>query len=125
MNFHKSDGGRICKTFKHDCVVRSISIVLRQPYKKVFKELMELGLEIGAYPNHKKVWQKYCENNGMVKCKPPRDAKGKLIKLRDWNFSGRAVVINSRHLTAVDGGTVIDTADCRYRPVNTYWQVIN
>ena len=122
MDYYQTDGGRMCRTFKSDCVVRSISAVLRKPYREVFTELMYLGLEIGAYPNHDKVWQKYCEDNGLVKCKPPRNSQGKYIKLQDWDFNGRAVVRNSGHLTAVDSGTVIDSWDCRYRPVNTYWK---
>ena len=122
MDFYQTEGGRICKTFKDDCVIRSISAVLRVDYCEVFDDLMRLGLEIGAYPNHDKVWVTYLESKGYVKNKPPRDANGKMIKLRDWDFKGRAVVINSGHLTAVDGGTVIDSWDCRYRPVNSYWE---
>ena len=122
MEFYKTDGGRICKTFKHDCVIRSISIAMRKPYSEVFRDLMAIGLEVGAYPNHDKVWVPYVEAHGFVKTKPPRDANGKLIKLLNWDFKGRAVVKNSGHLTAVDGGFLIDTGDCRYRPVNTYWE---
>ena len=121
MDFYQTEGGRICKTFKDDCVIRSISAVLRVDYCEVFDDLMRLGLEIGAYPNHDKVWVTYLESKGYVKNKPPRDANGKMIQLRDWDFKGRAVVSNSGHLTAVDGGTVIDSWDCRYRPVNSYW----
>ena len=121
MDFYKTDGGRICRTFKDDCVIRSISVAMRKPYAEVFTEMMALGLEMGAYPNHDKVWIKYLESNGFKKNRPPRDEYGKLIKLRDWDFKGTAVVRNSRHLTAVDGGTVIDSWDCRRRPVSSYW----
>ncbi len=121
MSFYQTDGGRICKTFKDDCVVRSISIAMRKSYKEVFEDLMALGLEMGAYPNHDKVWMKYLDNHGWIKNRPPRNSEGKYIKLRDWDFKGTAVVRNSGHLTAVDGGTVTDWWDCRYRPVNSYW----
>ena len=77
---------------------------------------------MGAYPSHDKVWINYVESKGLIKCKPPRDADGKMIRLRDWSFKGRAVVRNSGHLTAVDGGVVTDDWDCRYRPVNSYWE---
>ena len=122
MKFYETDGGRICKTFHEDCAIRSISIAMRKPYAEVFRDLMTIGLEVGAYPNHDKVWVPYIEARGFVKNKPPRDADGKLIKLYYWDFKGRAVVRNSGHLTAVDGGVCIDTGDCRYRPVNTYWE---
>lgn len=121
MDFYKTDGGRICRTFKDDCVIRSISVAMRRPYREVFEEMMALGLEMGAYPNHDKVWITYLESNGFTRHRPPRDENGKLIKLRDWDFKGTAVVRNSRHLTAVDRGTVIDSWDCRRRPVNSYW----
>ena len=123
MLFYKTDGGRICKGFKGDCVTRSISVAMRKPYREVFEDLMALGLEMGAYPNHDKVWQKYLGDNGFTKNKPPRNAQGKYIKLANWDFKGRAVVRNSGHLTAVDDGTCIDDWDCRYRPVNSYWSL--
>lgn len=121
MEYIQTDGGRILKSFKNDCVIRSIAIVLKENYDKVFKELMYLGLEMGAYPSHDKVWIKYIESKGFVKNKPPRDHEGKLIKLKNWDFKGVAIVINSGHLTAVDNGCVFDAWDCRYRPVNSYW----
>ena len=117
-----SADGRICKTFKNDCVVRSLSIVMRETYSKVFHDLMAFGLEMGAYPSHDKVWIAYAEDQGLVKRKPPRCANGKLIKLADWDFQGVAIVRNSGHLTAVEDGYLIDAWDCRYRPVNSYWE---
>ena len=114
---------RLCRTFKDDCVVRSVSIVCEESYEITFENLMHIGLEMGAYPSHDKVWQKYLSDKGFVKNKMPRTV-GKprgTIKLRDWNFRGIAAVRNSRHLTAVVNGQCIDTWDCRYRPVNSYW----
>ena len=121
MHFYKTDGGKINPKSQGDCVVRSISIAMRRPYREIFTDLMTRGLELGLYPNDDANWQGYLESHGWVKNKPPRDSKGKLIKLANWDFKGRAVVINSRHLTAVDDGYVCDTWDCRYRPVNSYW----
>ena len=69
MDFYETDGGRLCKTFKDDCVVRSISIAMRKNYKEVFEDLMALGLEMGAYPNHDKVWMKYLDDHGWIKNK--------------------------------------------------------
>ena len=121
MQYCETDGGRILKSFKDDCVIRSMSIVLEETYGKVFEELMQLGLEMGAFPSHEKVWIKYIESKGFVKNKPPRDINGKLVKLRNWDFEGVAVVRNSGHLTAVSKGCVFDSWDCRARPVNSYW----
>ena len=122
MQFVETTNGRICKTFKDDCVVRSISIAMDKPYAVVFDDLMQLGLLIGAYPNHHKVWEKYLKDNGWVKNKPPRNAQGKYIKLANWaDAPVRAIIKNSGHLTCVVDGAVHDTWDCRYRPVNSYW----
>ncbi len=120
MKFQQIESDRICKTFKDDCVIRSISIAMSRPYKEIFSDLMNLGLQIGAYPNHDKVWQKYLESKGWVKNKPPRK-NGKLIKLRDWEGVETAVIINSGHLTAISDNRVVDTWDCTYRPANSYW----
>ena len=122
MEYRQTNNGRICKSFKNDCVIRSISIVTDKSYQTVFAELMELGALMGAYPSHDKVWIKYIERQGYTKHKPPRNAEGKLIKLRDWTSSpSRAVVRNSGHLTAIVDGTLVDDWDCRNRPVNSYW----
>lgn len=121
LKFQKLGGGRICPSFKQDCVIRAISFAMSKPYKQVFTDLMTLGAELGAYPNHDKVWQCYLKKHGWVPNKPPRNGK-KLIKLCDWTNAPRvAVVINSRHLTAIVDGYVVDEWDCTYRPVNTYW----
>ena len=131
MDFVKTDGGRkdagykTTKPYENDCVVRSISIALNEDYRTVFVEMMELGLEMGGYPSMKPVWEAYLGNKGWTKNKCPRDAQGKLIKLRSWEDSpSRAVVLNSGHLTAIVDGAVHDTWDCSYRPVNSYWTKI-
>jgi len=122
VEFYSLPAARICKSFKHDCVIRAVSTAMSKPYTEVFEDLMRLGTSMGAYPNHKKVWQSYLENNGWTKNKCPRDASGKLIKLGNWvDRPQTAVIINSGHLTALSGGIVTDEWDCRYRPVNTYW----
>lgn len=127
MSFVETDGGRkdagykCTKDFSGDCTVRSISIALNQPYSATFMEMMELGMEMGGYPDMKPVWMEYLKRKGWVKKPCPRDANGKLIKLKFWEFDGTAVVLNSGHLTAVSNGCVMDSWDCRYRPVNSYW----
>ena len=119
--FYQFDGARICKSFKDDCVIRSISVATNRTYERVFEDLMTLGMEMGAYPNHDKVWITYLEGIGFKKNKPPR-INGKYIKLGDWDDRpDTAVVRNSRHLTAISGGIVTDSWDCRYRPVNSFW----
>jgi hypothetical protein len=119
--FYQFDGARLCKSFKDDCVIRSISVAANKPYALVFREMMTLGMEMGAYPSHEKVWFAYLEKLGFKKNKPPR-INGKYIKLGNWHDRpDTAVVRNSGHLTAISGGIVTDSWDCRYRPVNSYW----
>ena len=92
MKYQQWDASvRGCKTFKDDCVVRSLSVVLGKPYARVFTDLMGIGQLMWAFPNH---------------------------------YKGIAIVRNSGHLTAVEHGYLIDTWDCRYRPVNSYWETI-
>tara|TARA_B100001559_G_scaffold312472_1_gene310226 strand:+ start:10 stop:399 length:390 start_codon:yes stop_codon:yes gene_type:complete len=119
--FYQFEGARLCKKFEDDCVVRSISIATNKLYKDVFRGLMMLGLEMGAFPDCDIVWIRYLEEQGFVKNRPPR-VNGRLIKLGNWiDRPKTAVVRNSRHLTALSGGIVTDSWDCRYRPVNSYW----
>ena len=127
MKFIKTDGGRkdagykCTKAYSDDCVIRSTTIVTGQTYSQTFREMMELGIEMGGYPSMQPVWEAYLESKGFVKNKCPRTASGKLIKLKDWDFSGTALVLSSGHLTAVKDGQVYDSWDCTYRPVNSYW----
>tara|TARA_R100001460_G_scaffold64215_1_gene104423 strand:- start:569 stop:967 length:399 start_codon:yes stop_codon:yes gene_type:complete len=127
MEYIQTDGGRkaagykTTRDYQGDCVVRSISIALDQPYTATFLEMMELGMEMGGYPNIKPVYEEYLRRKGWVKQRCPRDFKNKLIKLEDWIFRDTAIVLNSGHLTCVKDGAVHDSWDCRYRPVNTYY----
>jgi len=116
------ESARINRKFKNDCVVRAIANATGTPYKTVFEDLMEVGLEMCAWPNQDFVWMEYLSRLGWKKNKCPRDSNGKLIKLRNWeNHPDTAIVRNSRHLTAIVDGACFDTWDCTYRPVNTYW----
>jgi len=128
IDFVYDDGGRSSVGYKfkgkrtEDCVVRAITIALGLPYEQVFRELMYMGMEYGAYPNWPCVYERYLKAQGWVKNKCPRNASGKLIKLRDWySAPHRAVVTNSGHLTAIVDGKCRDLWDCTYRPVNSYW----
>jgi hypothetical protein len=106
---------------------------LELKYEAVFCELMEYAHDCGAFPNHDKVWQSYLPSTGcidqpyhgsFVRQRCPRTSDGKLIKLRDWDFDGIAIVKNSGHLTCVKHGVLYDDFDCRYRPVNSYWELV-
>jgi len=113
---------RINKKFKDDCVVRAISNATGMAYKTVFEDLMEIGLEMYAWPNQDIVWMEYLSRLDWQKNKCPRDSNGKLIKLKYWkDHPDTAIVRNSGHLTAIVAGCCFDTWDCTYRPVNTYW----
>jgi|TARA_R100000655_G_scaffold96202_1_gene138531 hypothetical protein len=123
IKFKESKIKTINKKFTNDCVIRSISIVLDETYKSVFHDLMKLGSALGGYPNCDFVWQPYIESKGMIRHKMPRPENKPrgTIKLKNWSFTGKAVVVNSGHLTAVVNGYCLDTWDCTYRPVNSYW----
>ena len=127
MNFIETDGGRkesgykTTKGYAHDCVIRSIAIVMDKPYRTVFIEMMNLGIEMGGYPNMRPVYETYLKNKIFIKNKCPRNINVKLITLKNWQGVNRAIVLNHGHLTAVVDGAVHDTWDCRYRPVNSFW----
>jgi hypothetical protein len=86
MDFQQTDNGRICKTFKDDCVIRSISVATGKSYKETFEDLMKLGLEMGAYPNHEKVWVKYLEQNGFCEKQTASKRQGQVHQTSGLGF---------------------------------------
>ena len=128
MRYSKNDGGRcevygiapLKKNLIGDCVIRAIAIGLNQSYKQTLKDLCEMSIEQGGIPNDEWIYEQYLTDKGWVKCKPPRDANGRKIRLKDWHHS-RAIVLLCGHLTTVIGDCVLDTFDPSEYYCNSYY----
>jgi hypothetical protein len=124
MQYEYHDGNRTVdyprKRKGADCVVRSISIILDQPYKTTLKDLCDYAVQFGAIPNEDWLYEKYLLDKGFEKQKPPR-INGRKIQLRNFEFKGRCVLRTRGHLTAIIDDTVYDIWDCRQSNCNSYY----
>ena len=69
MQYQYHDGNRTVdyprKRKGADCVVRSISIILNQPYKTTLKDLCDYAVQFGAIPNEDWLYEKYLLDKGF------------------------------------------------------------
>ena len=104
----KDDGGR-SKYYKDascygDCVIRACAIATDLDYFDVFKELTDIGLEVGELPNGHKVSALFLERHGFIKQKPPKNNKGRKIGIREFAAiapKGNIVALTRAHLVAI------------------------
>ena len=128
--FTKDDGGR-SKYFSTkkigDCVIRAFAIALDQDYKVTFKDLFDLGLELGDMPNSHPVWKEYAKRKGFVRYPTPKDARGKKISVRNWSAdapSGSVIALTREHLVAIVDNVQRDTW-LEERTVSSYYVLEN
>ena len=129
ISFIEDDGGRCAeygiKPLKKnqigDCVIRAIAIALDQSYKRTLKDLCEMSIADGGVPNDEFIYERYLSLKGWVKNKPPRDVRGRKIKIKDWNPPPRAIVLTTGHLTAVVNDCVRDNGDTREWCCNSFY----
>jgi hypothetical protein len=111
--YQYNDGGRREAGYKgmtHDCVVRSIAIILQKPYKEVYSELCEMGGRSPRLGVERRIYHRYLLSRGMqwtfclkVGQRYPH-LDGDLPK-------GRIICSVRGHLTAVVDGVIQDTFD--------------
>lgn len=123
MKFQYNDGGRKEAGYKGttgDCVVRSISIATRKPYKEVYNALNLLGRQERIcksrikYSNartgvYRKSYQKYLESLGWKWIPTMFIGSGCKVHLDANELPGGKLIVRlSRHITAVIDGVVND-----------------
>ena len=124
--FVKADGGLKETTFpskkqRGDCVVRAITIALNLPYEVVFKDLCNLAMETGFFPNDDETYSLYLKQHGWIKNKPQR-VNGNLKRLEHFDSRGITAIVSVRnHLVCVSEGKIFDTYDCKFRCAYSYW----
>ena len=119
MNYHYDDAGRAkSKRSKqtNDCVIRAISLTLKQPYDEVYDGFMALGRKCSR-GTPKKVWQQFLNSDKRFVRKPfpavagqPRMSLEKFAEIFD---SGLYIVQMAGHLTTVINGSVYDVFEPR------------
>ncbi|MFW6008162.1 MAG: hypothetical protein ACOCP8_02750 [archaeon] len=126
--FEYDDGGRTKAGFKgntDDCVVRSIAIATKLPYKKVYDDINDLaktterrgkrkkGISNARTGVYKRTIRKYMESLGWQWVPTMQIGQGCKVHLRANKLpNGRLVVSVSKHLTAVIDKVIHDTHNC-------------
>ena len=128
VEFIKSYGGRenyypvkYKKDRVGDCVIRAIAHGTGQDYLVVYKDLFELAMSEGDMPNSKVIYNAYLSSLGWKKNSPAKNARGKKIRLKDWEIEGTCIILTSGHLTCIKDGVLYDVWDCRPWCGNSYW----
>jgi len=107
-----------------DCVVRAIAKATRQTWTKVYDDLCQIGREMYAMPNDKKVFAAYLDTIGWQKNKMPRfpdNTRYTLKEFADEYNSGTYIVSIAHHITCISNGVLFDTWNGGYKSVNNYW----
>lgn len=123
------------KTFKYfnanpsdnyvgDCVIRAISVALNQSWEQTYSELCMLGLNMHSMPNDKKVYTKYIENKGWIKCKQPRKSNNTKYTGKEFVKIVKGTVlahIGGHHIVCIKDNKVLDIWDSTDGCIGNYW----
>lgn len=108
-----------------DCVIRALTLADdKEDYRKVYKELFEIGYKKCRMVNDKIVYEKWLQDHGWVKIKMPKKPNNKRYTLEEWindNPDLTFVASVAKHLTFIDKGILIDTWNCSYKCLGNYW----
>ena len=128
VDYLKSHGGReryypvkYKKDLVHDCTIRAIAHGTEQDYMVVYNELFERAKRIGDMPNARKTYEPYLLELGWQKHSPVKNARGKKIRLKNWDIEGTCIILTSKHLTCIKDGALLDSWDCRTWCGNSYF----
>jgi len=140
------DGGRAAAGYKGqagDCVVRSIAIVTKLPYQKIYDDLFKANEEFRTN-SRTKLARSLKQKNDTPRTGTHRVVLKKYLKRLGWNWTptmfigqgckihlkknelpdGTLLVSCSKHITVVKDGFLHDTYDCTRggtRCVYGYW----
>ena len=129
------DGGRAAAGYKGkagDCVVRSIAIVTKLPYKKVYNDLktklarsLKQQNDTPRTGTHRVVLKEYLKTLGWNWTPTMFIGQGCKVHLKKNELpNGTLIVSCSKHITVVKDGVLYDTYDCTRkgtRCVYGYW----
>ena len=130
IKYKKSFGGRdnywSCKLKKdrtNDCVVRALAHATDTDYLVVWNELFELGRDIGFLPDAPRCYEKWLSDRGWVKHSPLTHSGRRKYSLKNIPIDpdGIYIFVTCGHLTAVVGGVLLDSWDCRPWKANSYF----
>lgn len=113
-----------CRTLVGDCVIRAVSVVTNQTWKKTHTELCTLSREMCDMPSSNRVWSAYLENKGFEMHKIPNYCPDcyRVVDFCRENPYGKFLVSSGSHVIAVVFGDYLDTWDSGDEVVEAYWR---
>lgn len=109
-----------------DCVIRAIATATEQSWEDVYIKLTEIGLKMKRMPNDRKVWKKYLESLGWIKCKEPRNwdnTRNTIAQVAKYLEPGTYIInAGQLHVTCVKNGDIYDTWNCSNKLCHSYWR---
>lgn len=97
-----------------DCVIRSISVALGQPWEQTYTELCAYGYDMRDLPNSNPVWAAYLKDKGFKRYIIPDTCPDcyTIGQFAEDNQSGVYIVATGSHVVCVsDGGKILDNWD--------------
>ena len=114
-----------------DCVIRAIATALEQDYNKTVMELAEMQCKTGYDDGDKKLYDKYLQSKGWVKCNQPRKNDNTKYTGKEWcrelqrlNCRSRMRMvanIGGHHIVAIIDGKVWDIWNSTDGCIGNYW----
>lgn len=114
-----------------DCVVRALSVALKQDYEQTYRELFELSLKTGYMLNDKKCYEKYLSNKGWLKMPQPKKCNNTKYTGKEFcenaqeytfTYPSRMIAhIGGHHLVAIVEGKIWDTWNSTPWCIGNYW----
>lgn len=108
-----------------DCVIRALTLADEdEDYKRVYKELFEIGYKMCRMPNDKNVYSKWLDQHGWTKMKMPKKPDGKRYTLQEYADENPKITFVAGvagHLTFVQKGIIIDSWYCGNKCIGNYW----
>ena len=111
-----------------DCVVRAIANASGKTWDEVYLALCELGMKYKRIPNEPKVYGKYLDSIGFLRCSQPKN------RYTNTKYTGKQFVeyfckcghtyvmnIGSHHVSCVVNNKINDIWDCSNDKVGVYW----
>lgn len=107
-----------------DCSVRALSYALNQNWEETYKQLTDLGFEMGDMPSSNAVWGKLLYDNGFEKFVIPGLCPDcyRIIDFCYDNPEGLFVLATGSHVVAVNNGDYYDTWDSGDEVPIYYWK---
>lgn len=109
-----------------DCVVRAIARALGQTWEETLKEMIEISVETGYFPDDSGCYNEYLARKGYPR--QPRPKKGnryyKIGEFAKEHNKGVYILALTKHMTVIEDGVCYDLWDCTKKSMNGgYWEI--